>query len=119
MGKHQFKPCPAGRKSTCEEFCLGERVVDSTRKWHFSLRPVLPPPYIYTGEDGKEGGRHIYIYWQMLTHSFVLANAAIHSLSFRDFLSYRRDGNMCQHPIEQLKGLRTSVTFCIPSPLLW
>ena len=67
----------------------------------------------------REGDIYIYIYWQMLTHSFVLANAAIHSLSFRDFLSYRRDGNMCQHPIEQLKGLRTSVTFCIPSPLLW
>lgn len=80
---------------------------------------ALPSPHthICTGVEEKKGKRLAYVFWQMLTHSYILANTTIHSLPFRDFLPHRRDSNMCQHPTEQLKGLR--VTFHMPLPLLW
>lgn len=83
-----------------------------------SAVPTITPPLHIHSKGGAEGGRHAYMYWQMLTHSYVLANTTILSLSFREFLLYRRGNNMCQHPTEQLKGPRTRVTFHIPLPLL-
>lgn len=43
----------------------------------------------------RDGDMHIYIYTGKCSHSYVLVNATIHSLSFRDFLPYRKDGNTC------------------------